>query len=285
MPLQPPEGDWPPPPGPEAERLAPGRVLRRLGVVPEDAMREALWREVLTALPPTDVLPILAEIRRALAAGELAGRLGWLALVRTLEALRGGPIALKLYLHAKLAGDEATTSLLLEPPPARKAEAHALQRPPLDRDREITLGERRAWARKHDRAVLARLLYDPDPGVVLNLLNNPRITEADVLRVASRRPTVAPVLQTVFRHARWGRRRPVQLALVLNPYTPVDTACGLVALLDRESARKVRQDLAVHPTVRTTAAIMLGEYLTRPLPARDAIEVPAEAVGEPPAEG
>lgn len=276
MPLQPPEGDWPPPPGPEAERLSPPRVLRRLGAVSEDTMREALWREVLTALEPPDVLPILAEVRRSLAAGELPGRLGWLALVRTLEALRGGPIALKLYMHAKANGDEATTALLLEPPPAKKAEAHALQRPPLHKDREITLGERRAWARKHDRAVLARLLFDPDPGVVANLLNNPRITEADVLRVASRRPTVAPVLQTVFRHARWGRTRPVQMALVLNPYTPVDTACGLVGLLDRESVRKVRRDLAVHPVVRTTAAIILGEYLPRPRPVGDAIEVTTE---------
>ncbi len=258
MPLQAPE--WPPEPGPLAERLAPERVVKRLGAVPEPAMQEAIWREVLTTLPAPDVLPVFAAVRRALGRGEIAGRLGWLALVRTLEALRGGPIALALYLHAQRVGDEATRTLLIDPPPTRRVDHTRLPRPPMDRDREITLGERRSWARRQDRDILVRLLADPDPGVVLNLLNNPRLTEADVLKLASRRPTVPAVLQTVFRHARWGRRRVVQHALVLNPHTPVDTACGLVALLDRETVRAVRRDLAVHPVVRTTAAVVLGEF-------------------------
>ena len=65
MPLRPPEGDWPPPPGPLAARLAPDRILTRMAAVPDAEMREALWREILTALPPAGILPIIAAVRAA----------------------------------------------------------------------------------------------------------------------------------------------------------------------------------------------------------------------------
>jgi hypothetical protein len=235
-------------------------VLRRLGSLPEEPMREAVWREVFARRDAAQAVAVVAEVRKALVRRDLAGRAGWLALVRVVEGLRGGPVALNLYLAARNAGERAFTDLLIATPPAKKAEAFEVRPPPLDRDREVTLGERRSWARKPDRATLERILLDPDPGVVRNLLNNSVLVERDVLRLASRRPTTAEVLHEIFVHSRWGRRAAIQQALVLNPYAPVDLACGLVALLDLETVRQVRHEPIVHPAVRTTAGLVLGEY-------------------------
>ena len=255
--------------GPADVRYAPEAVLRRLASLPEEPMREAVWREVFERRTAAQAVQIVAIVRQALVRREPAGRAGWLALVRVVERLRGGPVALNLYLAARAVGERALTDLVIETPPAKKAEAFEVRPPPLDRDREVTLGERRSWARKPDRATLERILLDPDPGVVRNLLNNPVLVERDVLRLASRRPTTAEVLHELFVHTRWGRRPAIQRALVLNPYAPVDLACGLVALLDLETVRQVRHEPIVHSAVRTTAGLVLGEY-ERPAEGADA---------------
>lgn len=257
MPFEPPE--FPPQPGPRDERLAPHRVLRRLGTVPELDMQAAIWRECLTHLSPARVVEIIAVVRQALARGQLAGRVGWLSLVRVVETMRGGPQALALFMAARDADDTALQALLLDASPARAYAEEAVRAPQLNLDREVTLGERRTLARRPDRGLIDRLLTDPDPGVIANLLHNPRITEADVVRVASRRPNTAAVLDAVFR-ARWSTRPEVQIALVLNPYSPVDLACGLVPLLDRRTIKRVRREANLHPAVRTTAGVVLGEY-------------------------
>jgi hypothetical protein len=257
MPFEPP--DFPSEPGPLQERLAPERILRRLGAVPELAMQAAIWRECFEHLTPAQLVIIIDTVRRALVRGDIAGRAGWLSLVRVVEQIRGGPKGLGLFLAAKAAEDEALQALLLDSAPARALDADAHRPPRLNTDREITLGERRSWARRPDRTVINRLLVDPDAGVIENLLRNPKLVEADVVRLAARRPVPPEVLETVFR-SRWSRRPEVQRTLVLNPYSPVDLACGLVPLLDRTAIAKVRKEANLHIAVRTTAGVILGEY-------------------------
>ena len=87
--------------------------------------------------------------------------------------------------------------------------------------------------------------------VVRLLLANPRLTEADVLRIAARRPGEAAVLSEVARAAvRFGR---VRLAVVLNPATPRAVSVPLLALLSRPELREVTQAMDVPPEVRTLA--------------------------------
>lgn len=180
-------------------------------------------------------------------------RLAWLSLLRVGESLRGGRLGLDIYVAARVRGATRVQGLFVEPPPARQPGPETGLRAPLDPEREVTLGERRAWARRPDRATLERLMADTDPGVVRNILGNPRLTEADVVRIASRRPTTAAVLLEIFQHPRWGRRLQVVEALVFNPYTPVDLACGLVAWLDASVARQVAHSPSVHALVREEA--------------------------------
>ena len=117
----------------------------------------------------------------------------------------------------------------------------------MNTEREITLGERRSWARSHDRDRLSLLLLDPDPIVIRNLLVNPKILERDVLRIASAQPSTAEVLREVYTTPRWSCRRQVQMALVQNPYTPLDIGRPLLELMDEPALREVcsAQSIAV----------------------------------------
>lgn len=129
--------------------------------------------------------------------------------------------------------------------------------------RPLTLGERKSLARRPDRKMVDRLLRDPHPDVIRQLLANPKLTEDDVLSLAARRPCRPDVLQQIARTPRWSHRPRIRMALVLNPHTPLDVATPLVALLVRQELRLLATLTTVAPAVRALAL----EYLQRRPPA------------------
>jgi hypothetical protein len=118
-------------------------------------------------------------------------------------------------------------------------EADALRVPDFGMGRPVSLGERKSLARTHDREWIARVIRDPHPQVIRILLLNPRLTESDVLRLCARRPVASDVLREVFQSPRWIVRYPIRLALVLNPYTPLDIGLQLAPLLHEQDLRRV----------------------------------------------
>lgn len=125
--------------------------------------------------------------------------------------------------------------------------------------RPLTLGERKALARRPDRFALERLARDPHPAVIERLLANPKLTEDDVLRMASRRPSTPAVLLSIARSARFVRSARIRLALVLNPQTPAEVAGPLVALLTRPELSLVLRS----PSVARELRVLCSERLAR----------------------
>lgn len=160
---------------------------------------------------------------------------------------------------------------LLRRPPVARGEAGAEDAPPARvataRDgRPLTLGERRALARRPSRAALDRVLLDPHPMVVRNVLGNPRLTEDDVLRLVTRRPAVPEAIAEVARHPSWSQRARLRMAILQNPGTPPEISVPLVRLLVRpELARLLRS-----PDVPTIVRAAARELLERrpPVPER-----------------
>ncbi|HEX2686841.1 MAG TPA: hypothetical protein VHN14_09485 [Kofleriaceae bacterium] len=120
--------------------------------------------------------------------------------------------------------------------------------------RPLTLGERKFLARTHVRAQILLLLRDPHPAVVTILLDNPHITEADVVRVASARPAVPASLALLAAHPRWSVRHPVKRALVLNPSTPLAHAIRIATTLRSQELRALAADASLPEPLRTHAA-------------------------------
>lgn len=58
--------------------------------------------------------------------------------------------------------------------------------------RPLTLGERKALARTHRRDKLLLMIRDPHPAVVAIVLDNPHVTEQDVVKMALRASPSAP---------------------------------------------------------------------------------------------
>lgn len=156
--------------------------------------------------------------------------------------------------------------LLLSRPP--EAPPEETRPPDYGRGRPLTLGERKALARRPNRETLERLLLDPHPHVIRGLLRNPRLTEDDVVRLAARRPNRTAVLAEIARSTKWIHRGRVRLAVILNPDTAVEIAGPISGLLVRQELRLVAESTHVSPVIR---ALCL-EHLERRPPGEGARE-------------
>lgn len=144
------------------------------------------------------------------------------------------------------------------------ARSLAPERPLKPTSRPLTLGERKALARTHDREQIRLLLRDPHPAVVAILLDNPHITEADVIRIAVARPAVPESLSRVAAHPRWSVRHAVKRALVLNPSTPLADAIRVATTLRSQELRELAADRSLPEPLRTHAAEVYAAALRRP---------------------
>jgi hypothetical protein len=148
--------------------------------------------------------------------------------------------------------------------PAQLARSLAPERPLRPTGRPLTLGERKALARTHDREQLVLLLRDPHPAVVAILLDNPHVTEADIMRIAAARPAVPASLALVAAHPRWSVRHGVKRALVLNPSTPLADAIRIATTLRAQELRALAADPSLPEPLRTHAAEVHAAALRRP---------------------
>jgi hypothetical protein len=123
--------------------------------------------------------------------------------------------------------------------------------------RPLTLGERRALARKPSRGALDKLLTDPHPMVIRNVLKNPRITEDDVVRLAAKRPAHADAIVEIARDTRWSHRPRVRMAIVQNPGAPPEVAVPMIGLLIRPELVQVLAATDVPAVVRAAATELL----------------------------
>ena len=225
-------------------------LARRLIALPALGMRRAALREVLVALGPLGAARLCGEfVRRGRDGAPYDSAL--LALNALLDAGDlGYEHHAELYHSARELGDEPLARLLLSaapPPPG------VPQPVPIPGYAELTLGQRKSLARGRRREVLERLLRDPDHSVLVILLGNPRLVEADVVRLAARRPTTGAAQRAIFSSERFIARYAVKRALVLNPYTPSDLAARLVPLLSRVDLEEVANDSSLVEQVRLAA--------------------------------
>jgi hypothetical protein len=119
--------------------------------------------------------------------------------------------------------------------------------------RPLSVGERKTMARRPTRAQLEKLLADPHPLVIKQLLEARAMKEEDVIVMATRRPAHGPTLDALLDAPRWILRKRVRLSLVLNPGTPHGMALPFVATLAREDLRLIIEATPINATLRTVA--------------------------------
>lgn len=244
------------------------RLIRRLNSL-DPNLRDCSAREIFESLPPdraVDILEALLERRRR-GDGRVASTLA--AVTSALSSLGDLDTASALYAEALSRNSEEVVRLLRRPAPARSFDPrkeHGVDH----QMRSQTVGMRRQMARSPDPVVLMRLQTDPDPGVIRNLLEHPRLTEPEVVRMAARRPGRPEVLSEIFRSRKWASRQMVRKALANNPYTPTEIALKLIPLLPLPSVRELASDRQIHDEVRRSARARIAEVQRRRSVARAA---------------
>lgn len=88
----------------------------------------------------------------------------------------------------------------------------------------VTLGERVSLARRCSEKVAGTLLLDKESRVWQAGLENPRLTEATVVRALQKTGASAAFVEAVTRHAKWSVRSEVRIALLRNAHTPLPKA-------------------------------------------------------------
>ncbi len=223
---------------PDVLRKAAARTLARLPPVESTQLLESViqisregWEPAIRVLPAflgalwmeAVEIPYVETLRRVAALQELLAT----------EAVLGAGAAQKEY-------DERT---------AKKADALMFSQP---------LGYLKQKARlTKNPDELARLAASSDASVVKNVLQNPRLTEDVVVRIAARRPARPEPLVEIWKTSRWSTRHSVRRALVFNPFLPIEIGTKIVPLLNRTDLRELSNDKKLHPSLRRQADVLL----------------------------
>ncbi len=255
------------------------RIIGRLHRLPEPAMRTAVLAERLLCLPVEGAVDVMSALVELIRPGELPSTLAMLALSEFLGEGAGLDYDRRAdwYRAARRGGHDSLARMLL-PREAKLTppKTHAASDPvAVYLKRQVPLGEKRSLARGKDKHLLERLLLDPHPLVVRNLLLNPALTEEWVLRIATQRPVSPTILREVSDSAGWFGRYRVRLALARNPYTPTDLAIRCVPELQAPDLFDMADDGTLHSEVRLAASEEFG----RRRPARIKPAGPSRVVG------
>ncbi|HEY6769106.1 MAG TPA: hypothetical protein VI386_30550 [Candidatus Sulfotelmatobacter sp.] len=116
---------------------------------------------------------------------------------------------------------------------------HAAARLLVIRLPSITLGERISLARRAPATVLEALLLDKESRVWQAALENPRLTEAELVKVLHRPQAPEALIACLCRHPQWSHRPEIQAGLLLNEKTPFSYALAFVHSLPPAQVRDI----------------------------------------------
>lgn len=228
-------------------REAGEEELGRLVDAAGDALGVAEARQILrNPFVTGEVLETLARIRHLVSRYEVR---------REIAAHPRAPRTLAMQLVASLYWRELATlgsDMRVHPLVRRAADRRLLERLP-----GLATGERCALARRASVAVIAGLRLDPQPRVLAALLDNPRLTEAQLMPMVSHERAAAACLAVVAGSLRWAARPAIRAALCRNPATPLGSSLRLLPGLGRDQLAAVVGDGRLPGPLRNRARELL----------------------------
>ena len=232
-------------------------LFQRLARLDEIDMRVGLICERLDSLSDEDSVRLLDEAHRGAALGATGTQSVFLAMGWALFEPRLSPRRSALGAAARRAELHQVADFVAPPLEDDEDVEDKRRVPDFGRGRPLTLGERKSLARTHDRSLIQRVVRDPHPDVVRILLDNPSLTEEDVVRVCAARPNHPTVLQTVYRHRRWVVRYRPRNAIVRNPDTSLDPALLLAPLLRKGELKEAATSSELAQPLRLSCKAIL----------------------------
>lgn len=234
-------------------------VLKDVNSYPEDKMCIEALSVRLKRYSPEELVMVLASIYNLSNESPLVRRVKVLLVdPDTLSGALGEDGCKRAYLAAIESGCKKVSRLFTNLPP-HKVGPFGYDKEEEARMEFITLGERRAMAKSGAKDTLDRLLSDPDPLVVMSLLDNPRMIERDIVKIASKRPNSPHILKQLSTHRKWSKRYLVIKAIVSNPYSFPRISVALVDFLLTQDLKDIANDGMLHPQLKMSARELLEE--------------------------
>jgi len=109
----------------------------------------------------------------------------------------------------------------------------------INRLETLASGERLTLARRASGKVAGALLADIETRVMTTALENPRLSEAALIKALTRRDAPAAFVEAVSRHPKWSVRREVRVALLSNSRTPMARALEFARSLPPTVLREI----------------------------------------------
>jgi len=103
----------------------------------------------------------------------------------------------------------------------------------------ISSGERLSLARRASGRIAGMLLLDSDQRVMQAALENPRLTEAIVIKALLSASASAGFVRTVTEHPKWSLRRDIRIALLRSEKTPVDAALEFSKMMPTAQVQEI----------------------------------------------
>ncbi len=101
--------------------------------------------------------------------------------------------------------------------------------------------------------ILRVLIHEPEPEVIVAVLDSGKATHREALVLALQKTSTAQVLAKIGVNKEWTQRYPIKFALVNNPNTPGDIAMGMVVDLLQSDLIRVIQSADMAPGIRAAA--------------------------------
>lgn len=118
----------------------------------------------------------------------------------------------------------------------------------------MSVSEKLDLARKATKEARSILIRDSNKLVQLAVVNSPKITESEILAIASNRQVTEDVLKEIGMNREWLRNYQVRLALVNNPKTPLSIAMAQISYLNQRDLSLLSKSKGVPRPIVIAAA-------------------------------
>ena len=123
----------------------------------------------------------------------------------------------------------------------------------LNRIMRMGVKDRVKLGMKGDREARNILIRDPNKLVASAVINNPKITESEVERIAAMRTVPEEILRQISMNRQWQRSYNIQINLARNPRTPLGNSMSIMNRLQLRDLQSLQKDRNVPEAVRKHA--------------------------------
>jgi hypothetical protein len=123
---------------------------------------------------------------------------------------------------------------------------------------KLSIAKKIEWAnKKGNKEVRTILLRDPNKLVQLAVVQSPRISEAEIAKVANARTSPGEVLQHIYNNRQLTKNYSIKVNLVNNPKVPVAVAMRFLSLLRSSELKGVSKNRNISPALQSQAKKLL----------------------------